>query len=427
MGGKSSFASNRSKWLLLSGLSFIFCLLAYRFGPLWYSEGSSPLPGDFQVYWLAAKRWVEGSPIYLPSDPSPFKYSPSFAIFFQTTFFQLNPRLAAALWNVASVLAYLGSLGFLGIRLLNRVERPGRIALGMLAGIALSWHGFLETLSYGQADLFLGSAWVFMMATFLSAPSGWIARSLLVACILAVKPQFLIALVPLVLVLGKRELLAAALCTAALYLAPAVTIGPQALIHQIQAWIDCLRVQQDSAFLAANINQSAASVLARWLGRPEWVGVLGALGVLGFWLGFGKSATRSGLHRRTGTLPGDAALGFFSLALAGYLLFSPLSWRWLTFLWVPLCTSVLALGAPMRTLAPWAGLALLTQSRVSQWVGQWLNEWLGLSEPDAISRWGVPCAASAALFWAIRNAMKTPENKKGSLWGEPSLLREWRE
>jgi hypothetical protein len=420
MGGKSGFALNRSKWLLLSGLSAISCLLAYRFGPLWHSEGNSPLPSDFQVYWLAAKRWVEGSPIYLPSDPSPFKYSPSFAIFFQATFFQLSPRLAAAVWNVASVLAYLGSLGFLGIRLMNRVDRPGRLVIGVLAGIALSWHGFLETLSYGQADLFLGSAWVFIMATFLSAPEGargdrgaeassqWIARSLLVACILAVKPQFLVALLPLALIVGKRELLAAALLTAALYLAPAFTIGPQALIQQFQAWMECLRVQQDSAFLAANLNQSAASVLARWLGRPEWVGALGALGVVGFWLLFGKSVTDSGLHRRTRTLPWDAALGFFSLALAGYLLFSPLSWRWLTFLWVPLCMSVLALGAPARTLAPWAGLALLTQSRVSQWVGQWLKEWLGLSEPDAISRWGVPCAASAALFWAIWNALRTP-------------------
>ncbi len=424
MGGRSGFAANHSKRLLFGGLSAIFCLLAYRFGPLWYSEGNSPLPGDFQVYWLAAKRWMEGSSIYLPSDPSPFKYSPSFAIFFQATFFQLNPRLAAAVWNVASVLAYLGSLGFLGIRLMNRVDRPGRLVFGVLAGIALSWHGFLETLSYGQADLLLGSAWVFIMATFLPGPdgahgdrhaeasSGWIARSLLVACILAVKPQFLIALLPLALVVRKRELLAAALLTAALYLAPVFSVGPKALIQQFQAWMDCLRVQQDSAFLAANINQSASSVLARWLGHPEWVGALGALGVLGFWLGFGKSVTRSGLHRRAGTLPWNAALGFFSLALAGYLLFSPLSWRWLTFLWVPLCLSVLALGAPARTLAPWAGLALLTQSRVSQWVGQSLSEWLGLSLPDAISRWGVPCAASAALFWAIWNALKPAQKRR---------------
>jgi hypothetical protein len=74
-----------------------------------------------------------------------------------------------------------------------------------------------------------------------------------------------------------------------------------------------------------------------------------------------------------------------ALGMSGYLLFSPLSWRWLVFFWVPIALT--RMERPRVSLAIWALLALATRVPFPN---------------DGASAWGVFTWASLALFWMSR-------------------------
>src|SRR3954466_5153231 len=83
-------------------IALVALYLALRFGPLWYFNADSRMPGDFYVSRVAAERMIAGQNIYVPGDPSPFKYSPTFAYLFRYTVFLLEENFSPAFWMVAS-------------------------------------------------------------------------------------------------------------------------------------------------------------------------------------------------------------------------------------------------------------------------------------------------------------------------------------
>lgn len=377
--------------------------LSLRFGLFWYLEPASRIPGDFQVYWVAAERLSAGLPIYQPTDTSPFKYSPTFAYLFRWCLFSLNQKLAAAVWMAASVLAFFGALLVLGSRLVARAGNPGQLVGAAVVAIALSWHAILETLSYGQVDLSLGAALVVIL---LPATGGQRDRSngskalraLLWGLILMVKPHLALVLASACVAFGWREGLRAAIATSAFLVLPALWLGPARLMALFGEWWNCLRVQQDAAFMTGNINQSLAAVLTRLMDRPQEFGALSALAVLAYLALI--SLFRPVLRRRWGARGGispETKLALLACGLCGHLVFSPLSWRWGVFLWIPIVAIVASLQRSPLKLLPWLVLATACVGPIASW--------LGLGRDDQVSFLGLSCWASLALLWPLLAAL----------------------
>ncbi len=373
--------------------------LSIRFGPVWYLEPASRIPGDFHVYWVAAERLSAGQVLYQPTDSSPFKYSPTFAYLLRGSFFLLEQKLAAALWMAMSVLAYFGALIALGRRLVVRASNPGQLVSAVIVATAFSWHGLLETLSYGQIDLVLGALLVLISpgpighSAHRSRP-GQILRALLWAGVLMVKPPLALVLIPACLAMGWREGMRAAIATAVVLLIPALWLGPGALAELFGQWWTCLSVQQDAAFMTSNINQSFAAVLARLMVRQEEFGALSVLGVATY----GALTLLLGLRLRplSGRSP-EVRLGLLAFGLCGYLVFSPLSWRWGVFLWIPVVAIAAVLQRLPWKLLPWLAIAFVSTGLVASWIGLGVN--------NQVSFLGLLCWASLSLLWPLLDAL----------------------
>ncbi|OFZ20118.1 MAG: hypothetical protein A2X94_09410 [Bdellovibrionales bacterium GWB1_55_8] len=394
----------RPKFLLGLFLSLLGFYLALRFGPLWYLKADARVPGDFNVYWIAAERLSQGQRIYWSTDESPFKYSPTYLYLFRYSFFFLEHRLAAALWTTLSLITYFGALLRLGGRLLIKTDLQRRVLAALCVGVALSWQGFLETLSYGQVDLLLGAGILWITASTLDDSRRGTSRSslfrvLLWALILIVKPHMLLILLPACFAFGWRECLSVLSATALMYVVPALWIGPTALLDLFREWFLCLREQQDYIFMIGNINQSMGAVTARLSGQLSAVGTFNTLFV-GLYLVL--SATLFVLRRnRFGDGSKEEKLCWLAYGVSGYLLVSPLSWRWFVFLWVPLVAIMTYVDK--KTLTPllaWALLAVLTKKGVSPL--------LGVNFPDWVSFVGLYMWASFVLFSVAFSYLRRP-------------------
>ena len=380
-------------------ISIIIVYLVVRFGLLWYINPSSRIPQDFNVYRLAAERLSEGKAIYVPTDELPYKYSPTFAYLFRYSFFFIEKKLAAAIWKALSVLAFLGALARFGHRLLQTARLERQVLMALIIGILLSWHGFLETLGIGQVDLLLGAGLI-GLATSVLNPSfeisqwSWIMRSFLCASILAVKPHMALAIFPFCFGMGWAECLGVAVTTLIIYFLPSMWIGLDPLVGLFREWVACLRQQQDVTFMIGNPNQAIGAVIARCLGHPDSVGLLNRvfLGIdFSVFLALAwpnlRKATNSGLGRK-------AQLLWLAYGISSYLLFSPLSWRWFVFLWIPVVAIIAYVDEkPLKLLSIWAFLAILNHSGMARLSG--------MAEGDGVSFFGFYMWASLALFVAV--------------------------
>jgi hypothetical protein len=200
--------------------------------------GQHPRRGlDFRVYLLAAERFLAGAELYPATDGfMPFKYAPLTAPLF-IPFTLLPARIAAALWNLGSVLA-LGAL----VQLTARAEpRPGEPApwpwAPVLATLALLPALHLEFF-YAQVD---GVMLLLLALAAVGAERGrtWSPALAFALAVLLKPPAALLGL----FFLARRHwrVLAASVGLGLVLTVPSVArYGFEGLLAQTQAWLDTL-------------------------------------------------------------------------------------------------------------------------------------------------------------------------------------------
>ncbi|RZA08165.1 MAG: DUF2029 domain-containing protein [Proteobacteria bacterium] len=377
-------------------LLLITLILGYRFGIAWFLNPDARIPQDWHVYWAAAERLIAGENIYQPQDALPFKYSPTFAYFFRYSFFLLPEKMAAALWMLLSVFSFFGALAYASSTLLPFVKNPRRYCYFLIVAIILAWKGVLETLSFGQIDLFILAAYLVIGGSAWSphhAKSGHRAlRICLWVAILTAKPHFLFVWGITLFISPIVEAMMLAVAVLASYALPILWLGPASLNLQFRQWWNCLVEQQDASFMITNFNQSLSATMGRLAERADLVkhlglGLLAAFGLFLLWL-FSRLPRRALI---AGIASQRARLLWWGFGLSSFLVFSPLSWRWLIAGWPPL-VAIAAGETRLRYLAPWMLFTLFTQSAL---VGP-----LGFLKIDGPSYYGLFCFGSLAL-WAI--------------------------
>ncbi len=317
---------------------FLSLYFFFRFGIHFFLNDSSRIPKDFFVYWVTSQRLETGESIYQVSDGSPFKYAPIFAYFFRYTFFLLNQKLAAGIWMTGSLIFFLLSwhhwIQFLYSKIIPRNDpRP---FIFTLIGVAIGWKGFLETVSYGQIDLFLLGACLLAFSPSDKLKVGF--RTLLVGAILSIKPQLAILGLPFLMIFGLKQTLLAAITTFIFYSLPFLFLDFSETTTLFQSWVVVLQ-KQSSEVLSNHINQNIGAVAARITGNVSSAGhfIYGGLGILAIFYLFLLFKHLNKISWTSNRASQKKEVFFWiSFGLSSYLVFNPLSWRWLTFLWVPL-------------------------------------------------------------------------------------------
>jgi len=395
-------------WFIGIFLFFLVFYSVYRFG---YSSIKPPgmIPNDYACFHRMAVRLKANEPIYRPTDASPFKYSPGFAFLFRHSFGAVEEKPSWQLWCAAS--AFFLSLGIFWfwcrglIGLLpgtvKRVSRPKfLIALGIAT--MCGWHGFIEHYSYGQTDAILVSFYFGAVAFSLRRKTEPLS-ALLLALILLTKIQMGVLLAPFLLRRQWRLLAMAGAFLIFVTALPAASWGMPQFKEYFIHWMQTLGAQ-DSIFLTGNLNQSVASSIARLSSNRHWVGPLGIVNIgLGF-IWFTAIALRQ--KRQWVRIKNPEAIIRLALAtLMAYAILSPLSWRWLTFIWIPtgailfsdafggLRASSKRATAAFRTL-----LVLFTLNGLL--LQKFIAHFLGVQEVDELSWASLYCLGNILLFGA---------------------------
>ncbi|MCY1076900.1 glycosyltransferase family 87 protein [Archangium lansingense] len=192
---------------------------------------------DFRVYLLAAERFLAGAALYPPSDGfMPFKYAPVTAPLFLP--FTLVPaRVAAALWNLGSVLA----LGALAQLISRAASAPGERApwhwAAPVATVALLPALHLE-LFYAQVDAIM---LLLLVLTAVGAERGrtWGPATAFAIALLLKPPAALLGL----FLLARRHwrVLTASIGVGLVLTLPSLArYGLDGLLTQGEAWLDTL-------------------------------------------------------------------------------------------------------------------------------------------------------------------------------------------
>jgi len=200
--------------------------------------GQHPRRGlDFRVYLVAAERFLAGTELYPATDGfMPFKYAPLTAPLF-IPFTLLPARVAAALWNLGSVLA-LGGLALLTSRAAPASgERQPWPWAPVLATLALLPALHLEFF-YAQVD---GVMLLLLALAAVNAERGrtW-GPALAFAVAVLLKPPA--ALLGLFFLARRRwRVLGASVGLGLLLAVPSLArYGPEGLLAQSRAWLDTL-------------------------------------------------------------------------------------------------------------------------------------------------------------------------------------------
>ncbi len=375
--------------------AFLAFLLSLRV-TLTFFEHSTYVPTDFRTYWLTSERLTQGASLYVPSDSSPYKYSPAFAMLFRGSFFVLPQPLAIYLWSILSIALYLSGLALLVHRTL-RDSKPTLFSIAVFSlSMALSWRGILETLAYGQIDLIVGGVFLVLSIGALrpsqrSYTQG-IANALLWTFLLLVKPQLGLSFPAFAWILGLRFVIQVTGFTVLAYSIPFIVLGPSKGWNQLLEWIHCLQIQQTPAFIAGSLNQSLAATLARTFQSLEsvgWMTTAGCFMHLGIFLVYVLQSINH-RKRKQGAFSTEDRFILLGWGLGGYLLFSPLSWRWFNLFWPPLVLFLVSAGRGRVAAISWAILGVLS------WGGLW--RLLSIDTHDFVSLSGFQTWANLSLY-----------------------------
>lgn len=243
-------------WLAAAGITLaaVAAIAAFGFGRL---------PGemrDFEVYWTAASRALEGTRLYRAGDGHyQFKYLPAFAILTSPVALLPLAQAKAAWFTVsAGLLAVLVSLS---VGMLPARRRPAW-ALVLVVIVAMAkFYG--HELVLGQVNILFG---VIATAGILALRRGHdVASAALFVLALAVKPYAAVFLPWVGLTRGRTALFAAAAGIAVLVAVPVPLYGFTGTLDLHREWWATV-TQSTAPNLTNNDNVSIAGMFAKWFG-----------------------------------------------------------------------------------------------------------------------------------------------------------------
>ena len=258
--------------------------------------GFNRLPGemrDFEVYWTAATRVVEGEPLYRSEDGHyQFKYLPAFAVLAApAAALSLGPAKAA--WFVLSV-ALLPCLIWLSVQILPLRRRPSW-AVALIVIVAMGkFYG--HELVLGQVNILfavLAGAAILMLRQ-----NRDVAAAALFVVAVAVKPYAILFLPWIALVRGRAAIATVAIGSVVLALLPAALYGFDGTIQLHREW--WMTVTASTApNLTNNDNVSLAGMYAKWLGSGRAASLLTLASTVAFVMLAADVVYRGrGIHRR---------------------------------------------------------------------------------------------------------------------------------
>ena len=225
--------------------------------------GFATLPGemrDFEVYWTAAQRSLEASPLYRPADGHfQFKYLPAFAVLAMPL--ALVPlALAKSLWFIASM-ALIPVLIWLAIEILPATRRSPRL-LAIIIVIAMAKF-YAHELVLGQVNL-LFAVVAALTILLLKKGRGHLAAGACVAAVL-IKPYAVIFLPWIVVATGIGAGSTAVAGLVAGLAMPAAVYGFHGTMLLHREWWQTV-TSSTAPNLVNNDNVSVAGMFAQWLG-----------------------------------------------------------------------------------------------------------------------------------------------------------------
>jgi hypothetical protein len=215
---------------------------------------------DFEVYWTAAARALNGESLYRVSDGHyQFKYLPAFAVL-GAPMALLPLAQAKAAWFILSA-ALLPVLVWLAIAVLPHRHRPGWILATV--GVVAMGKFYGHELVLGQVNILFGV--IVTLALLLLGRQRDVSASGLFVGAIAVKPYAIVFLPWLAFVRRRRAMIASVAGLAALLALPVVVYGPTQTVTLHQEWWTTVS-ESTAPNLTNNDNVSVAGMLAKWLG-----------------------------------------------------------------------------------------------------------------------------------------------------------------
>lgn len=390
----------QNNWLhLLLLVLVIYCTTRFGFLAV---RPPGMIPNDYAVYHDTCTRWHEGKLIYNPQDPSPFKYSPAFLVGFCATVYKIGKEPSWPLFAGISIALFAVAMSALLKWAFGGIPPARRLLPVLLPSVVFGWHGLLEQFSYGQIDFLM---FVLFVAAALAAERKQLQplAALFMSLVLITKPQMAIWLGYFLLVGNWRVLGMTVGATLLLLVAPVLVFGRAGFIDVLAQWKHGLS-EQSVEFMTGNHNQGLGAVMARLSGSKANV-----FAYTNLFLAVGTTATvvLTSLLRKGPALTHPRRARAFCWITLLYLLLCPISWRWVTFVWMPIGAIValdtlqsrkpLALGA----LGGFVLCGIVLQRIVA-------NS-LGIHEVDELSWAGLYAAASFFLLVASTANMRDPQ------------------
>lgn len=325
--------------------------------------------GDFNVYYRAGGRVLEGAAIYRLDESSHFLYAPIFAIAF-APFAALPLRAAQLAWYLVSAVGLL-ALVIGAARMLFGKARRLDAAL-IVIPILLSARFINNNIEHGQINLptLALTVWAIILGEEdRAAPSG-----LMLAAAVLIKPFAALAALFLLLERKWRPLAFAAGFGIILFAAPMLVFGVRGAIDQTAAYLQVVR-SMTNRYTMMLTNQSAASAVARVMSR------LGARGAALHEALFVGTAIELALAAAVSTWylttrdDADSAIAPHRFQLAAFFCIMPslvpISWKsYYAALLVPymLLVAVLWSDRPDAGARPALALSLLVLSVLLNWI-----------------------------------------------------------
>ena len=216
---------------------------------------------DFNVYYRAGGRVLEGAAIYRLDEPSHFLYAPIFAIAF-APFAALPLRAAQLAWYLASAIGLL-ALIIGAARMLFGKERRLDAAL-IVIPILLSARFIDNNIEHGQINLPILALTVWAIS--LGEEDRAALSGLMLAAAFLIKPFAALAALFLLLERKWRPLAFAAGFGVILFAAPVLVFGVRGAIDQTAAYVHVVG-SMTNRYTMMLTNQSAASAAARLMRR----------------------------------------------------------------------------------------------------------------------------------------------------------------
>jgi hypothetical protein len=215
---------------------------------------------DFEVYRTAARRAIQGEPLYRAEDGHyQFKYLPAFALA-MTPFGIVDREAAKAIWFALSA-GLLTAFIRWSVRALPERRKSERALLWLTALFMAKF--YLHELMLGQTNILLGALLVgALMAAQVDQPR---LAGILVGIAAFVKPYALLLLPWLAFSYGAVASMATLGVLAAGLILPAVVYGWSGNIDLLVAWFQTVTGSTTGNLLGAD-NVSLAAMWAKWIG-----------------------------------------------------------------------------------------------------------------------------------------------------------------